>query len=507
MNELPPKRDLRVNDTLALWLTGMAFTAIHVAANNRYGFHRDELLSYTNAMHLDWCYVVYPPLTAWLARAELLVFGTSLIGYRFLPAVAVGLVSVLAGLIARTMGGGRRAMLVAAVAAGIGGPVAFAGSFFSYMSFDLLWWVAVAWAAVCLFRTCNPRWWIAIGAAIGLGLLTKYTILFYVAGLLVGLLFTSSRRYFRSGWFWGGVGVAVVLTLPVIVWQFQHHFIAIDWTQSIHARDLSWGRGDHFIPNQFWNVTSPVTVPLWCAGLWFLFATKAGKPFRPIGWMYLVSLLLFAVARGRDYYLAPAYPMLMAAGAVWGEGWLGAKSPRAQNAIMGCVRTSLAIGGLIVLALTLPVAPVGTAWWRIADATNGCFSMEVGWPQMVAAVAHVRDSLTAEDRAHLGIMTADEGETGAINLYGRAYGLPEAISGMNSNWLRGYSDPPPQVVIALGFGPATLNKIFASCEVAARVPNTDGVVNVTIGDHAPIYVCRNIRAPWPEFWKSFQYYG
>jgi 4-amino-4-deoxy-L-arabinose transferase-like glycosyltransferase len=503
-----PERQIHSDGRVALWLTGLAFAAIHIAFSGRYGFHRDELLSYSNAIHLDWCYVVYAPLTAWLARLELLVFGTSLMGYRFLPAVAIALVSVLAGLIARMMGGSRRSMLVAAVAAGIAGPTCFAGTFFSYMSFDLLWWVLVAWATVQLLQTENPRWWIAIGAGIGLGLLTKYTILFYVAGLLVGLLLTPNRRYFRSGWFWCGVGVAVVMALPVIVWQFQHHFVALAWMHSIHARDVSWGRTDYFIPNQLWNVTSPVTVPIWFAGLWFLFATRAGKPFRVIGWMYIVPLVLFVIVRGRDYYLGPAYPMLMAAGAVWGENWVASKSPRRQRRIMRAVWISFTVGALIVFALTLPIAPMQSAWWRIADATHGNFGLEVGWPEMVATIAKVRDSLPADERGSLRVLAADEGEAGAVNLYGPAYGLKEAISGMNSNWLRGYGDPPPQTVIAVGFKKTNLDKIFASCVEAARLSNPYGVVNYSIGeDREQIYVCRNIREPWPEFWKGFQYYG
>lgn len=280
----------------SLWLTGLAFTALHVAFSGRYGFHRDELLSYSNAIHLDWCYVVYPPLTAWLARVELILFGTSLVGFRILPAISIGLVSVLAGLIARAMGGGRRAMLLAALAVGIAGPVSFAGTFFSYMSFDLLWWVLVAWAAAELIHTENPRWWILIGAGFGLGLLTKYTILAYATGLLAGMLLTSSRRYFRSGWFWGGVALAFAMALPVIVWQFQHHFVALAWMKSIHTRDIALGRTNNFLLNQLWNATNPVTVPLWCAGLWFLFATRAGKPFRILAWMYAVTLVLFTIA-------------------------------------------------------------------------------------------------------------------------------------------------------------------------------------------------------------------
>jgi 4-amino-4-deoxy-L-arabinose transferase-like glycosyltransferase len=509
MHDSTHTSQVHADGRVALWLTGLAFTAIHVAFSGRYGFHRDELLSYSNAMHLDWCYVVYAPLTAWLARVELVAFGTNLVGYRLLPAVAVGLVSVLAGLIARAMGGGRRSMLVAAVAAGIAGPICFAGSFLSYMSFDVLWWVLVAWATARLLETKDARWWIAIGAAMGLGLLTKYTIVFFAVGLLGGMLLTPNRRYFRSGWFWCGVGVALVMALPVIVWQTQHHFVALEWMKSIHARDVSWGRTDYFIPRQFWNTTNPATVPIWCAGLWFLFATPAGKPFRMLGWMYAITLILFVVARGREYYIAPAYPMLLAAGTVWGQSWMVARSPRAQRVIKRVTRNSLVIGALAVFAVTLPIAPIQSAWWRFADATTNhqSFSMEVGWPELVATVAQVRDSLPVEGRSEVGVLAADEGEAGAVNLYGRAYGLPEAISGMNSNWLRGYGTPPPETVIAVGFKREEVEKIFAACEAAAQLSNPYGIVNPTIGDRNEVYVCRNIRVPWPEFWKGFQYYG
>jgi hypothetical protein len=327
-------------------------------------------------------------------------------------------------------------------------------------------------------------------------------------GLLGGMLLTPNRRYFRSGWFWCGVGVALVMALPVIVWQIQHHFVALAWMKSIHARDVSGGMTDYFIPRQFWNTTNAATVPIWCAGLWFLFGTPAGKPFRMLGWMYVITLFLFVVARGREYYIAPAYPMLMAAGTVWGRSWVVARSPRSQQVIVRITRNSLVIGALAVFALTLPIAPIQSAWWRLADATtNRSFSMQIGWPELVATVAQVRDSLPAEDRSEVGVLAADEGEAGAVNLYGRAYSLPEAISGMNSNWLRGYGNPPPQTVIAVGFKRKEVERIFAACEAAAQLSNPYGIVNQAIDDRNEVYVCRNIREPWPEFWKGFQYYG
>jgi MFS family permease len=499
-------RRILSNDTAALWLLGLAFTVLHLIAGARYGFHRDELLTYSNARDLEWCYVVYPPLTAWLARIELVLFGTSLVGFRSFAAIAVGLAGVLCGLIARELGGGRRAMLLSCVAFSIVGPVMFAGAFLSYMTFDLFWWVLAAFFIARLIRTGNARWWLGVGAAIGLGVLTKYTILFFVAGILGGMLLTPNRRYFCSAWFWAGVALAAAIATPVTVWQIQHHFVGLDWMKSIHARDVKAGSTDYFLLNQLWKVAF-VTIPLWFAGLWYLFRSPAGKNARILGWMFVIPLILFIGARGRDYYLAPAYSILLATGAVWGEQWILTLSPRSQAIAIHITRNTLIVGTLIIFSVILPIAPINSKWWRYADASNGNFNMEIGWPELARTIAQVRDSLPAADRARVGVMAADEGEAGAVNLYGRAYSLPRAISGMNSNWLRGYGDPPPQTVIAVGFKPGELNPIFASCQDAAQLWNPYGVVNDTFRDRDQVYVCRNIRFPWPEFWKHFQYYG
>jgi len=494
-------------DTAVLWLLGLAFTALHLIAGARYGFHRDELLTYSNARDLEWGYVVYPPVTALLARIELVFFGTSLIGFRFFAAIACGLTALLTGLMARAMGGGRQAMLVSAFAASIGGAVFFAGSFMSYMSFDLLWWVAVAWCVVRLLESGDARWWLGIGAFIGLGLMTKYTMAFFAAALLGGMLLTPNRRYFRSPWFWCGVALALLIFAPNLWWQYQHHFVSLAWMRSIHTRDIGLGRADYFLLNQLWQVLNPVTVPIWLAGLWFVFRRPEGRPWRMIGWMYLLTLVAFMAARGRDYYLAPAYPMLLAAGAAWSENWLRSLPGQRQSRLLRAAWRTLGIGGLFVAALILPFAHVNSAWWRVQDATAHQFNMQIGWPELSATIAQVRNSLPAADRASVGVMAADEGEAGAVNLYGRAYGLPRAISGMNSNWLRGYGDPAPQTVIAVGFKPSELNQIFASCQVSAQLWNPYGVANDIFRDRDQVYVCRNIRFPWPEFWKHFQYYG
>ena len=502
-----PRPFRHASDLAVLLFITFASILLRTLINHQYGFHRDELLTFNNARHLAWGYVPYPPITAFLAHIELGLFGPSLRGFRFFAAVAESLVLLLTGLAARELGGKRETQILAALAAGIGGPTLVHGSFFSYTSFDFPCWILVAYLVIRLLNSGDPRWWLAIGAAFGLGMMSKYSIAFLAIGLVGGLLLTPARRYFKSLWLWAGAAVALLIMLPNILWQIQHHFVSLAYLKSIHARDIAWGSTDHFLLNQLWKSANPVAVPLWAAGLWYLFATPEGKRYRMLGWMYALTLLAFLLARGRDYYLAPAYPMLIAAGAVWGERWVASLSTHSAAVLRGTAWRTVAIGGLCTAALTLPIAPLNSTWWRVANAVSGNFDSEIGWQEMVEQVAKVRDSLPAGEQAHLGILAGDEGEAGAINLYGPAYRLPTAISGMNENWYRGYGDPPPQTIITLGELRDFVDRNFESCTLAGRVTNRYGIANSSVAQWSDIYVCRRPRRPWPEFWAHFQYYG
>ena len=490
---------------LVLWAT--AGVLLHTVTNSQYGFHHDELATLDDARSLAWGYVAYPPVTPFLARIALILFGPSLIGLRFFAAVAMGLVLVLTGLMARHLGGGRQAQIVAALAAAIGGVAFSGGTLFQYVSFDYLWWVAAAYFMVRLLASDDPRWFLAVGAAIGLGMLTKYTMMFLVVGIAAGLLFTPARRYLLSPWLWCGAALAFVIFLPNGVWQIRHHFVSLDFLKSIHARDIRIGRTDNFLLNQFWVATNPPTVPLWLAGLYYLFVSHDGKRYRPIGWMFVVPFVLFMIGKGRGYYMAPGYPMLLAAGAVWGERWVASLSSRRAVLIRRITWVAFAIGALVAAAQVLPIAPPGSWWWQFADKANGGnFNEEIGWPELVQSVATIRDSLPIEERSRLGILAGDSGQAGAINLYGPALGLPRAICGMNSHWLRGYGDPPPETVIVVGMSRAFAESAFESCQIAGHVSNRFGIKNSTIRG-TDIFVCRNLRQPWPLFWQGFQSYG
>ena len=159
------------------------------------------------------------------------------------------------------------------------------------------------------------------------------------------------------------------------------------------------------------------------------------------------------------------------------------------------------------MAMTLPLAPVNSAWWKVTMAFNTEPREMIGWKELVDTVATIHSALPAGERAQAGILTGNYGEAGAINLYGPAYDLPEAISGIDSYWLRGYGDPPSETLIVIGFRSDWAEAFFKSCTLAGHTSNRFGILNEETGSHPDIFVCRNLRQPWPQFWQSFQSFG
>jgi len=407
---------------------------------------------------------------------------------------------------AKELGGKRNAVLLAGLSIWIA-PVSFAqGALFQYVSFDYLWWVLIAYCMVRLIRTENPRWWLGIGAAVGLGMMTKYTMAFFTFGLACAVLLTPLRAYLKSRWLWSGVGLALLIFLPNLIWQIQHDFVALQHLSALHAHDVEIGRADNFLLDQFLLGANPLTFIFWLAGLYFTFFARSGCPYRVLGWMYLVPLLLFAIAQGRGYYTAPAYPMLLAAGLVAIEGWLSSRRLWVSRLINGVQYSALTLGAAFIIALALPVAPVNSAWWDFASAANPDWKEEIGWPELAETVAQIRAALPEEEKTQVGIFTNNYGEAGAINLYGPDLGLPPALSAVNSYWLRGYGDHPPQTLIVIGYQREDIAPYFETCDLAGRITNRYNIQNEE-SSVPEIFVCRRLRESWPEFWEDMHHFG
>ena len=481
----------------------LLFGVAHMLTNGQYGFHRDEWQFLSDAQHLDWGFVPYPPLTAALEWVGLKLFGLSLVGLRLFSVLAQVLVIFASGMMARDLGGGRRAQMFAALAVALSPLPLFEATEFQYSSFDLLWWVLLAWCVVRLLRDDEPRWWVAIGIVAGLGMQTKYSIAFQLAGVLAGVLLTNPRRHLASGWFWAGGAVALLIVAPNLVWLIRHDFISYHFLQAIHARDVHQGRADGFVRDQFLLNANLFAAPVWLAGL---FACFHERRYRLLGWMYVVPLLLFGFAQGRFYYVCGAYPVLLALGAVVGERWLRGLRPAWRVGIATLAFAGVIGVGIFAALRIVPIAASGPLR-DYALRHNGDLREEIGWNELVAQVAAIRDALPADQQADLGIAVGNYGEYGAIALLGPRYHLPAPIGTVNSAWLRGYPHPPPTTLIVLGNSRERVDQLLTHCRLAGHTTNALGVDNEESRDHPDIFVCGPARGPWSELWKHGPSFG
>lgn len=487
------------SDLFILCLLAAAKFILHLLTNHNYGFHRDELATLHAARNLAWGFISYPPLTPFLGSIELKLFGATTVGFRVFSALSQAIVMVIAGLMAKEFGGSRRVQILAALGAGINVLSIIQGALFQYVAFDFLWVVLIAYFIIRLLNTDDTRWWLAIGAMIGLGMMTRYTMGVYVIALVLATLITSARKYLSSKWLWAGAVLALLIFLPNLIWQIQHDFISLDYQSAIHERDVSIGRADSYLPEQL-LMANPFMLPFWIAGLLFCFRESK---YRMIGFMYIFPVLTFLLLQGRGYYPAPTYVMLVAAGMFVFDRWLGTLKPKPALLYRALGWSALLLGFIFVAVLGLPIAPVNSAVWNINREVHDDFTEQIGWQDLTEQVAKVYNALPPEEKAHAGIMAGNYGEAGALDLYGAEYNLPKVISPVNSFWAQGAPSETIDVLVVVGYPDNSASSYFNSCKLAGTVSNSYGVVNEEV-ELSDIYLCKGLRKPWSEMWDGMR---
>ncbi len=484
-------------------VAGAVVFAAEMAVSARYGFHGDELYFLACAQHLQASYVDQPVLTPLLAWVSLKMFGLSVVGLHVWPALAGWATVVVSGLTAREFGGGRRAQLLAAIAAATMPALLAIDHLTGPTAFDLLAWAALALIAARIGRTGECRWWLAGGLVLGLGLANKHSVGFFGLALFAGALLSGGRRLVLNRWFAAGAAIALAFTVPDLWWQAQHQWATITMTQALNQENGGLANIANWIVGQL-LMTALALVFVWAAGLRFLW--RSGRPlWRALAWSYGLLFVLFALTTGaKIYYLAGAYIYLLAAGAVAIDGWLAARRWRLHRLLAA---TALSVAAALPLAL--PVLPPRDIGWTYK--VNQALAQTIGWPQLVSSVRGVWLSLPPQQRAAAVIFTGSYAQASAINELGRGTGLPLAVSAHNTYWWWGPGNPHATTVLAVlgrGSGSAAdrayLGQYFTSVRAVATLSNPYGIHNQDWGGH--VYLCTGLREPWGRLWPRLRHY-
>jgi len=505
-----PRR--RSDGLIIVTAISIALLILHSVFNNRYGYFRDEFDYLSCANHLAWGYVDQPPLLPFLVKVSRALLGDSLRSIRFLPALAISATVVLTALIAREFGGRRYALILSAVAVVIAPVYLSDGSLLTTNCLEPLIWMGCAYFAILAVKR-DARYWILFGLMAGLGLEEKYSIGVFGCGIVIGLALTKQRSALLTKWFWLAGIVAFLIFLPNLIWNIQNHWPFVELMHNIRAD----GRDVQLSPLQFFAqqilLIHPLTFLIWFPGLSGLLVSKRLKEYRFLGWCYLFSFTAFVVLKGKNYYLAPIYPMLLAAGAVFIE--LAFERTR-QVWLKPLFVVLLLAGGAWFAPIVIPVFSVDrfitymdSLPFKLPRSEHSHeravlpqhYADQFGWEEMTAKTAEAWVRLAPEEKADCGIFAQDYGQAGAIDFFGPRYGLPPALSGHQTYFLWGPRSYSGNCLIVLDDTQEKLNQLFEHVEFVGTSDNP-----YALERNIPVFICRkakfgSLQSLWPKVKK------
>ena len=473
-------------------------------------YFRDEFYYLACTRRMAWGYVDQPPLSIavlWIVRHTI---GDSLIALRLVAALVSAVSIWLTGHIASRFGAAGFGRALAMTAVAIAPEILGLASFYSMNVFDLFFWTLAAYVLLDVLERPDLGRWMLLGFVVGLGLENKVSVLWLGAGIGAGLMLTPSRRLLLTPGPWLAAAVAGALLMPHVLWQITHGWPTLEFIRNASSDKMQLKTPLSFLVAQIKNL-HPANLPVWGAGLLFLLFSSRAQRVRPLGVAFLtVALILIVNRTSRSGYLAPAYPMLFAAGGVAIEGVLRRMRWRVT------ILVTLLLAGAVTAPLALPLLPVDAyaRYSRLLGVTPDTeeqkelarlpqfFADRQGWDAFVDQVAAVVARLTPAERASAAVLVGNYGEAGAIEQLGRPQGLT-AISGHNNYWLWGPAGRTGEVLIVLSRSQERQQQRFASVELAGEIDCGDCM---PYENHLSIFICRGMKVPLAEVWPSLKHY-
>jgi len=503
-------------------LLGVLTAAAHLAVCWRYGYYRDELYFIACAKRLAWGYVDMPPLTAfvsWLAAPA----HYELAALRFSVAIAAGVTAYLACAIAAELGGGMWSQRLAGVTVALTPAYLFLGTTLTTTSYEPVTWALAVFGTMCLVRSRDPRWWIAIAAAVSFGVYGKYSMFLLAAATLAGLLMTAERAVLRSRAFAVAAIATLLVLAPNLAWQAAHGFpmLAVlrgdvlgrhpfNSGMQFEFRQPLLNAGVFFIEQFLFG--NPVAAPVWIAGTIALLLGPDLRRYRFIAIAFLLLLAAAAMLNGKGYYIAGIYTPLICAGwaameRIWGErpAWRAT----AAGAVLGSAALlapftipALSAHGLIGYSRMLGITGRNG---QSAHLVQPLFADEFGWKGLTRRVADIYDRLPPEQRRRTAIFSDTYAGAAAIEFYGGPFGLPQPISAQNQYYLWGSRGYNGSSVLAIGASQADLlHTLFRHVVLAGTFEDP---LRWAIEGPTPIFLCTQPIAPLKDLWPRLRWYG
>jgi hypothetical protein len=506
----PPRPAIAWKVLLALMAVKLA---LHAVSNGplAWGYMTDELYFLDSTTRLQWGYVDHPPLSIAVLALLRPVTGDTVFAIRILPALLGAATVMVSGLLAREMGGGRTAQGLAALAA-LATPVMLTmSSYYSMNAFDELFWPLGMWLLLRLLNGGTPALWLALGATMGLGLLSKVSMLWFCAGIAAGLVLTPARRWLSTPWPWLAGLIALVMFAPYVLWNWANGWPFLEFSRNAAADKIGDVSLAAFAVQQV-MVLGYVTAPLWVAGMVYGYTARETRRYRAALWVFVTAAAILALSgSSRPHYLAPAFPLAFACGAVLAER-LAVRWRWLPAAVAAALLLTLVIAAPVTMPLLPPaqtVAYIDRLGLRPPEERErgGLLPMHLGLyfhaEALLGPLVQVYENLAPDERARAEILVNSFGEAGAVNVLGGARGLPHAIGRHNQYGLWGPGDASGEVMLVVDDNEDELRDWFEHCERRAEI---ECAYCMEMMDAQAVYLCHRARRPLREVWPQMRYY-
>jgi len=484
-----------------------------------YGYFRDELYYAACSNHLATGYVDHPPLSIYFLFVSIQLFGKSLFALRLLPAVASAIVVFITGITTRRLGGGYLAITLSCIAVALIPEFLATSSIYSMNTFDWMFWILSFYIVILIVQsplsgTKSNKLWIWLGIVMGLGLLNKIDILWFGAGLLVGLILTPQRKYLKTIWPYLAGVIAFVIFSPYIIWNVTHNYATLEFIHNASSLKYYALTPGTFIKDTILSL-NPFSALIWIAGIYYLFFNKDAKVYRIAGYIFIVTFFILIINKhSKAEYIAPAFPMLFAAGGVMLEKIANRKG---FKWIKISIPALLTLSGLIIAPLALPILPVeqylkySKALGQQPSSSENKKMAELpqfyadmfGWENMAAAVSKVYTSLPPDQQKKAVVFGQNYGEAGAIDFFRGKYPLPPAVSSQNNYWVWGYGDTTRNVLIVIGSNVKDNLHWFDSVEQVGEIKSKYAIPYET---NIIITICQKPKYSYYLLWHKLRFF-
>jgi hypothetical protein len=494
---------MRLNQLKIPIIFAIAKIVFHLITNTNWSFQRDEFLYIMLGRNPDWGYWSIPPFTGWISWLGQHTIGAGQGDIRFWAALFSAGTVFLCCLMARDMGGKRFAQILAGIAASTSLAGIRSGHMFQPVVIDIFFWALASWVLIRYLKSENGKWLLGLGLVIGFGFLNKYTVLFLMAAMAIGLALTPARKIFNKKDTWIAAGLAFVIVLPNLWWQWAHNFPVTFHISELAENQLSAVRPLNFLLDQF--LMHLFSFLVWLPGYFFLLGKDTSRTYRPLGWFALATVLLFLVTSGKSYYTLGIYSVLIAAGGVFWEQQLQRHWQRWVLALF------VLSTNLFSLPTAIPIMSVDKTvdyfeWLGVEslvrwergnlESLPQDYADMLGWEEIAeladAAVNKIDDPSTCL------IYAENYGQAGAIQYYGK---YPERVVSFSDNY---------RIWMPEEIDPAITNFIYVNDELGEDIQSLFNQIQ-SIGTvdtpHArergtQVYLCQQPKKPFNEFWNS-----